>query len=109
MTNTTIKIQNCNNITSGEINICTDKLIILFGRNGTGKSTIARAISLASQDKLLSELAPYGSVSEDAPPNIEGVGNGNIAIFDANYVSQYVYQSDTLIKDTLHYSTNRST
>ena len=67
----TIKIQNCNNITSGEIVICSGKLNILFGRNGTGKSTIARAIFLASQGKLLTELAPYRSVSEDALPSIE--------------------------------------
>ena len=46
----TIKIQNCNNIMSGEIEICADKLNILFGRNGTGKSTIARAIYLASRE-----------------------------------------------------------
>lgn len=42
-----IKIHNCNNISSGEIDIWADKLNILFGRNGTGKSTIARAICLA--------------------------------------------------------------
>lgn len=94
-----IKIQNCNNITSGEINIYADKLNILFGRNGTGKSTIARAIYLASKEKQLTELAPYGSVSEDSPPSIAGVESGSVAIFDDNYVSQYVYQPDTLIKD----------
>jgi predicted ATPase len=95
----TIKIQNCNNITSGEIVICSGKLNILFGRNGTGKSTIARAIYLASQGKPLTGLAPYGSVSEDAPSSIEGVETGNVAIFDDNYVSQYVYQPNSLIKD----------
>lgn len=95
----TIKIQNCNNITGGEIIICTDKLNILFGRNGTGKSTIARAIHLASQSKPLTELAPYGSMSTDVPSSIEGVNFGDIAIFDDEYVSQYVYQSDSLIKD----------
>jgi energy-coupling factor transporter ATP-binding protein EcfA2 len=94
-----IKIQNCNNITSGEINICADKLNILFGRNGTGKSTIARAIYLASKEKQLTELAPYGSISENSPPSIAGVESGSVAIFDDNYVSQYVYQPDTLIKD----------
>jgi DNA repair exonuclease SbcCD ATPase subunit len=95
----TIKIQNCNNITNGEIDIYDDKLNILFGRNGTGKSTIARAIYLASQNKPLAELAPYGNVSEAASPSIEGVKNGKIAIFDDNYVSQYIYQPDSLIKD----------
>jgi energy-coupling factor transporter ATP-binding protein EcfA2 len=99
MSDATIKIQNCNNITSGEIGICDNKLNILFGRNGTGKSTIARAIYLASQNKPLTELAPYGNVSADAKPSIDGVEAGNIAIFDDSYVSQYVYQNDTLIKD----------
>ena len=95
----TIRIQNCNNITSGEVDICPNKLNILFGRNGTGKSTIARAIYLSSQGKPLTELAPYGSVSNDVPPRIEGVESGSISIFDEQYVSQYVYQPDSLIKD----------
>ena len=94
-----IRIQNCNNITNGEISICADKLNILFGRNGTGKSTIARAIYLASQGKSLTELAPYEIVDDKAPPSIKGVETGSVAIFDDNYVRQYVYQSDSLIKD----------
>lgn len=99
MSDMTIKIQNCNNITSGEIKIYADKLNILFGRNGTGKSTIARSIFLASQGKPLTELAPYGSVGEKSSPSIEGLETGGVAIFDDDYVNQYVYQPDTLIKD----------
>lgn len=95
----TIKISSCNNIASGEIDICSDKLNILFGCNGTGKSTIARAIYLASLGKPLTELAPYGSVNEDSPPIIEGVDTEGVAIFDDNYVNQYVYQPNSLIKD----------
>jgi DNA repair exonuclease SbcCD ATPase subunit len=53
----------------------------------------------SSQDKELTELAPYGSVNADAPPSIEGVISGGITIFDDNYVNQYVYQPDSLIKD----------
>jgi energy-coupling factor transporter ATP-binding protein EcfA2 len=97
MSETIIKIQNCNNIANGELSLYDNKLNILFGRNGTGKSTIARTIYLASQEKALTELAPYGKT--DALPSIEGVGSGGIAIFDENYVSQYVYQPDSLIKD----------
>lgn len=100
MTDSTIKIQNSNNISNGEIAICANKLNILFGRNGTGKSTIARAIYLVSQGKPLTELAPYGISSEDVIPQIDGVPIGNISIFDDEYVRQYVYQPDTLIKDT---------
>lgn len=100
MSDTIIRIRNCNNITSGEMSICANKLNILFGRNGTGKSTIARAVSLASQKKALSEFAPYGLSSNDVTPSIEGVDFDSIAIFDDEYVSQYVYQPGTLIKDT---------
>ena len=37
-------ITNCNNIDSGKIEITNNKLNIKFGINGTGKSTITRAI-----------------------------------------------------------------
>ena len=100
MSDLTIKIRNCNNITNGEMAICANKLNILFGRNGTGKSTIARAIYLTSQGKPLIELAPYGINSEEKLSQIEGIPAGNIAVFDDEYVRQYVYQPDTLIKDT---------
>lgn len=73
MSDIVIKISNCNNITTGEVPIYGDKLNILFGRNGTGKSTIARAIYLKSHDKPLTELAPYGNVSTDSAPSLEGI------------------------------------
>jgi energy-coupling factor transporter ATP-binding protein EcfA2 len=100
MSDTTIKIQNCNNITSGEIDIYDGKLNILFGRNGTGKSTIARAISLSSQSKPLTELAPYGVNSDEFSSTLSGISTGSIVIFDDDYIRQYVYQADSLIKDT---------
>ena len=99
MTDSIVKIQNCNNIANGELTICPNKLNILFGRNGTGKSTIAKAISFASQGKELTEFAPYGSINEEAPPKIEGMDLDSVAIFNDNYVNQYVYQPDTIIKN----------
>lgn len=99
MSKRTIKITNCNNILNGEIVVSSNKLNIFFGRNGTGKSTIAKAISLKAINQPLDVLAPFGSVDTDNPPNIEGIASENIAIFDDNYVKQYVYQPDSLIKD----------
>jgi predicted ATP-binding protein involved in virulence len=93
----TIRIQNCNNISNGEITIYAEKLNILFGRNGTGKSTIARAIELKSQGKTLSELAPYSLNIGEVSPAIEGMTFEGIAIFNDEYVSQHTYQADTLI------------
>jgi DNA repair exonuclease SbcCD ATPase subunit len=100
MSDYTINIQNCNNIAQGELPIYSNKLNIMFGRNGTGKSTMVRAITLISQQKALTELAPYGISNEDVQPHIEGFSSDNIAIFDDEYVRQYVYQTKTLIKNT---------
>jgi energy-coupling factor transporter ATP-binding protein EcfA2 len=99
MSDTTIKIKNCNNIVNGEIVICADKLNILFGRNGTGKSTIARAIGLVSQNKALTELLPYGVENKDMHPSMEDVSFNSIVLFNDEYVSQHTYQPDTLIKN----------
>lgn len=100
MPETIINISNCNNIKSGEVSINQEKLNIYFGRNGTGKSTIARGIELSSQGKALNELSPYGINDVQSLPQIVGVPCGNVAIFDDNYVKTYVYQQETLLQDT---------
>ena len=71
MSNYSIKIQNCNNIAQAELPIYSNKLNIMFGRNGTGKSTMVRAITLTSQQQALTELAPYGISNEEVQPRIE--------------------------------------
>ena len=43
-----IEIRNCNNIDSAAISIAEGKLNIKFAPNGTGKSTIARAIIIGA-------------------------------------------------------------
>lgn len=99
-TRNVIKIEKCNNITEGNVTICDSKLNIFFGRNGTGKSTIAQAIRLHSQGKPLAGLAPYGISDDTTKPCISGLTYSNIAIFDSEYLGQYVYQRDTLLKNT---------
>ena len=94
-----IKVRNCNNIVDGEIDIDRNKLNIFFGRNGTGKSTIAKAILLQSEDEPLSGLTPYGIDDKENAPGISGVPSGNIAIFNTGYVEQYIFQLGSLIKE----------
>lgn len=45
-----IEIKHCNNIESAMINLTEGKLNIKFAPNGTGKSTIARAIILGTAE-----------------------------------------------------------
>ena len=73
------------------------KLNILFGRNGAAKSTIAKAVNLFSQGgEQLLELAPYGD--SELTPSIDGIPTVKIAIFNDDYVKQYVYQEDSIVK-----------
>lgn len=70
---TVLEINNCNNITSGSIDIFDGKLNILFGRNGTSKSAIVKAVGLKSNNKPLSALFPYGLQNDTAVPSVEGM------------------------------------
>ena len=53
-----INIKNCNNIKEASISVEKNSLNIKYGMNGTGKSTIAKAIE--SRENL-AELKTFGS------------------------------------------------
>ncbi len=100
-----ITISNCNNIDSGVIEIAEQKLNIKYAINGTGKSTIARAIKLHSETKEgkktdLSELKPFKHLaSKDGNPEISGIDSiKTIKIFDESYINEFIFQPDELIK-----------
>lgn len=101
-----IRIANCNNIKNGKIGILENRLNIKYAINGTGKSTIAKAIvDVASQNATsLSELTPYsviGTMDETLLPRVTGLPDGiKVAIFDENYVNQYVFLEDELVKNS---------
>ena len=54
-----IKIENCNNIAEGELVIENGKLNILYGINGTGKTTIAKAIEYSKEPQKIKELQSF--------------------------------------------------
>ena len=102
-TNSVIHLELCNNITSCDINIQHGALNIKYAVNGTGKSTVAKAIVLASQGKPLTSLKPFvlpQGTPSSASPTVTGVPFSNVALFDAEYVRQYVFQPTDLIKDS---------
>lgn len=101
-----IIIENCNNIDHGEIEIKKNMLNIKHAINGTGKSTIAKAIVAAVNDakskssKELAQLQPY-KLKEDK--NNKSIVKGceeieNILIFDEKYINEVAFQSDELVK-----------
>ena len=100
-----ITLNNCNNIESGNVEIVENTLNVKYAINGTGKTTIGKAISakvLNDQSKLL-ELLPfkYSGVVQDNPPTVTGTESlKNVMIFNEDYVNQYVFQKDEVIKDS---------
>ena len=62
-----IIINYCNNIKEGKIYIEPNKLNIKYGINGTGKTTVARAIKLSGNNN---ELQTLKSFFTDAPASV---------------------------------------
>ncbi|AFL69622.1 AAA family ATPase [Sulfurospirillum barnesii] len=99
-----IEIKNCNNIDEGKITLEINKLNIKYGINGTGKSTIAKAIKygIESPNKL-KELTPFkvkNTASEIKPEVIISQDIKSVFIFNEEYLSQFVYREDELISNS---------
>ncbi|WEQ54394.1 AAA family ATPase (plasmid) [Komagataeibacter nataicola] len=99
-----IRIKNCNSVSSAEIAISRGTLNIKYGPNGLGKSTIARSIvSAVSNDGSLQNLKPfkYRSKVGENDPAVYGVEDiGSVLVFDDAYVSQFVFQRDEVLKNS---------
>lgn len=101
-----VHISNCNNISSGTVSIEENRLNIKYAINGTGKSTVAKAIEYAVTHDVngLKTLTPYaniGTTDADHLPAVEGLpADLKVAVFDEAYVSQYVFLEDELVKNS---------
>lgn len=100
-----IKITSCNNIDYGVIQIQDKRLNIKHAINGTGKSTIARAIVNAADDaktggKSLLSMIPFKNKGTDGSSNsvVGCEAIKTIKIFDERYVNDIAFQPDELIK-----------
>lgn len=99
----TINISNCNNISNCDFLIANNKLNIKYAINGTGKSTIAKAIKLSSSNLDLTELMPFSLISKkakNAKPTVTNNPFSNVVVFNEDYLKQYVYQKTDLLKNT---------
>lgn len=100
-----ITFKNCNNIAEGEILIEKAKLNIKYGANGTGKSTIAKAIECKVENEVaLADLIPF-KLRQDNPsnltPEVHGLEDvGSIKIFNEKYLEQFAFKPDELVANS---------
>lgn len=101
-----IDIRHCNNFTSAKIHIEAGKLNIKFAPNGTGKSTISKAIQFAStkNEQALAELLPFkfrGENPDNIKPEVTGIEHfDSIMCFNEEYVSKFTFQPDELVSNS---------
>ena len=100
-----LEIRNCNNIDSGIIEIVRDRLNIKYAINGTGKSTVSKAICNTILDRengtrKLLELRPFKAIGNDTiEPSVVGAESiASIKVFDESYVNEFIFQPDELLK-----------
>ncbi len=100
-----IILKNCNNIDKGKIYLKENSLNIKYAINGTGKSTIARAIVNCVQDvknstNTLSELKPFKYLdTNENEPIINGCEEiKSVKVFNESYINEYVFRPDELLK-----------
>jgi len=101
-----IRLTNCNNISSATVSVTEGRLNIKYAINGTGKSTVSKAIEASAEndEAALKSLTPYRFIGDNDPehaPSVSGLpANTKIAVFDESYVDQYVFQEDELLKNS---------
>lgn len=102
-----ITINNVNNIDSAVIRLDAGVLNIKYAQNGTGKSTIARAIAakIRNDDDALVALRPFkyrGDLNDNTHAAIVGGVDSfhSIMVFNEDYVHDYVFTPDDLVKGT---------
>ncbi|MEN8265226.1 MAG: AAA family ATPase [Nitrospirota bacterium] len=102
-----ITIKNCNSIDETKIELHADILNIKYGMNGIGKSTIVKAIELATANESadISDLMPFkymGKPEEEVQqPSIEGLDSINtVSIFNEDYVDQFVFKQDEVVSNS---------
>lgn len=101
-----VQINYCNSIDSAKILLNEGLLNIRFAPNGTGKSTIAKAMqySLPGKEVMLAELLPFkfrSSNPDGLTPSVTCTEElNNIMCFNEEYVSQFTFCQDELVANS---------
>lgn len=93
-----VKIKNCNNIAKGELVIEEGKLNIFYGINGTGKTTIAKAIEFSKETQKIEELQSY--FAEEPASVAISPEVSKILVFNEDFVSNVVFKEDEVIQNS---------
>lgn len=89
-----INIKNCNNIKNADIIVEKGSLNIKYGMNGTGKSTIAKAIENKEQ---LAELKTFGS---DLEPEVSISENiSKVETFNNDFINRITFNGSEVIEN----------
>ena len=100
-----LELFNCNNIDSAKIGLEKQRLNIKYAMNGTGKSTIARAIELHLRgDGSITELIPFklreaGDITNQ--PRLVGLDDiKSVAIFNDEFINQFAFKQDEVLANS---------
>ena len=101
MSEFTIGIRNCNCIKEADIKIEEGTLNIKYGSNGTGKSTISKAIfeKAHGTESDLQKLLPYNATEEDKP-EVKGISFSKVMVFDEGYVNSYLFKEKSFLENS---------
>lgn len=96
-----VVIENCRSIDRASISIELGKLNMKFAPNGTGKSSIAKALVAAANGFKDPSLVPFKRLqegsAEEHPFSVSGLdGVASVEVFDEGYVQSVVFQQDSL-------------
>lgn len=101
-----VELRKCNNIELGTVEIKEQRLNMKYAINGSGKTTIAKAILASVNERLgidknaLAELIPFKHrVDASAKPEVIGAESiQTIKVFDEKYINDFVFRPDELLK-----------
>lgn len=92
-----INLENCNNISEGEITLKKDSLNIYYAMNGTGKSTIGKALELLAKGENLVSLKPFNGDSTPSGTLNEEIEN--VLLFNEEFVNTIVFNKSEVINN----------
>lgn len=99
-----IEILNCNCIKEANIEIESKTLNIKYGCNGTGKSTISKAIFAKAKNDIekLQLLRPYYVNPDDTEhgPEVENITFSTVRVFDESYVNSYLFEEKSFLENS---------